>query len=627
MYDRVLLIYNKLFFKPLKCCALSLEYMNKYKTTLILVVLALQISTLLLAKNYKGAEYRTSETFLYGRFEVSMKPANRIGVISSFFTYHEISSTADWNEIDIENVGRYDDMIQFNPITRGQINHVRNEPITFNQYEDFHTYAFEWTPDYVAWFIDDVEVHRQAGEHINGLNLSQKIMMNIWNPDYDNWVGTWNDYSLPTFSFYDWVSYSSYTPGTGNYGTNNNFTNQWRDEFDTFDTARWGKATHTWQGNMCDFITNNAVIKDGKLILCLTDATNTGYKDVTKPTLIWAKAFKNGNIEIKFSEELNKASAETIGNYTVPGATIVSAELSGDLTKVTLYTSNFNPTVTTNLIAMNINDLWGNSISVAAKTIIPTSVPEFPVKINVGGNAVSNYWADQLWDETNAYGYMDSQDGVWPGNTQIANTTEDLIYLTDGEGTKKYLVRVPNNQYTVTLMFAEKYFDSPGKRLFDITIEDILVADNVDIFAEVGKNTAYDFTQTVSVNDELLEIILSAEIDQATLSGIKIEINPNSVGYNYNHVDKYELLQNYPNPFNPSTKIEYTLQNKSNVKLKIYDVLGNEIATLINKVQEAGKYSQSFSSNGFGKELVSGIYFYQLQTENYIKTKKMLLLK
>ena len=137
-------------------------------------------------KEYKGAEYRTHSTFLYGRFEVSMKPANRVGVISSFFTYHEISTTTDWNEIDIENIGCYDDIIQFNTITSGQVGHVRNEPIKFNQYEEFHTYAFEWTPDYIAWIIDGVETYRQTGEHIATMNLPQKIMMNIWNPEYEN---------------------------------------------------------------------------------------------------------------------------------------------------------------------------------------------------------------------------------------------------------------------------------------------------------------------------------------------------------------------------------------------------------------------------------------------------------
>ena len=61
-----------------------------------------------------------------------------------------------------------------------------NEPISFNQYDDFHTYAFEWTPDYIAWFIDGEEVYKQTEEHVQTVNRAQKIMMNIWNPEFEN---------------------------------------------------------------------------------------------------------------------------------------------------------------------------------------------------------------------------------------------------------------------------------------------------------------------------------------------------------------------------------------------------------------------------------------------------------
>ncbi|MDP1994445.1 MAG: family 16 glycosylhydrolase, partial [Ignavibacteria bacterium] len=69
------------------------------------------------AKTYKGAEYRTKEAFTYGKFETRMKPAGKEGMLASFFTYHEITSTMDWNEIDIEILGRYTNDVQFNPIT------------------------------------------------------------------------------------------------------------------------------------------------------------------------------------------------------------------------------------------------------------------------------------------------------------------------------------------------------------------------------------------------------------------------------------------------------------------------------------------------------------------------------
>ena len=90
----------------------------------------------------------------------------------------------------------------------------------------------------------------------------------------------------------------------------------------------------------------------------------------------------------------------------------------------------------------------------------------------------------------------------------------------------------------------------------------------------------------------------------------------------------FNLSQNYPNPFNPSTKIEFTIPSNvksetSNVSLKVYDALGNEIATLVNENKQAGTYEVEF--NGAG--LTTGIYYYRLESEGFVQTKKMILLK
>ncbi|MCX6151776.1 MAG: family 10 glycosylhydrolase [Ignavibacteriales bacterium] len=86
-----------------------------------------------------------------------------------------------------------------------------------------------------------------------------------------------------------------------------------------------------------------------------------------------------------------------------------------------------------------------------------------------------------------------------------------------------------------------------------------------------------------------------------------------------------KLNQNYPNPFNPSTVISYQLSGKSNVSLKIFDVLGNEVITLIEQEQSGGFYNYPLSISNY--QLPSGIYFYRLQTDNYIETRKLIILK
>ena len=85
----------------------------------------------------------------------------------------------------------------------------------------------------------------------------------------------------------------------------------------------------------------------------------------------------------------------------------------------------------------------------------------------------------------------------------------------------------------------------------------------------------------------------------------------------------YSLSQNYPNPFNPSTTIKWQIPVTGIVTIKIYDVLGNEIATVVNEEKPAGEYEIEFNGN----QLSSGVYFYQIKSRNFIQTKKMILLK
>ncbi|MCH8035074.1 MAG: T9SS type A sorting domain-containing protein [Bacteroidetes bacterium] len=97
--------------------------------------------------------------------------------------------------------------------------------------------------------------------------------------------------------------------------------------------------------------------------------------------------------------------------------------------------------------------------------------------------------------------------------------------------------------------------------------------------------------------------------------------NDNNVEYNFS------LNQNYPNPFNPSTTISYQIPETSFITIKMYDVLGNEIATLVNEEKPAGSYEVEFHTAIYSWQLTSGMYFYQLKVGNYVETKKMLLIK
>ncbi len=93
--------------------------------------------------------------------------------------------------------------------------------------------------------------------------------------------------------------------------------------------------------------------------------------------------------------------------------------------------------------------------------------------------------------------------------------------------------------------------------------------------------------------------------------------------FNFLAPSEFRLEQNFPNPFNPATTIQYQLPSTSNVSLKIYDVLGNEVVTLVNEKQDAGYKEIKFNANRYA----SGMYIYRLTAEKYVSTKKLLLLK
>lgn len=95
----------------------------------------------------------------------------------------------------------------------------------------------------------------------------------------------------------------------------------------------------------------------------------------------------------------------------------------------------------------------------------------------------------------------------------------------------------------------------------------------------------------------------------------------------YSTPTEYKLEQNYPNPFNPGTKIRYSIPNVGSglalTELKVFDILGNEVATLVNEQKAAGYYEVEFNASQFA----SGVYVYRLQSGSYVSTKKMMVLK
>jgi photosystem II stability/assembly factor-like uncharacterized protein len=135
------------------------------------------------------------------------------------------------------------------------------------------------------------------------------------------------------------------------------------------------------------------------------------------------------------------------------------------------------------------------------------------------------------------------------------------------------------------------------------------------------RNYTYSASRLIFVNNLTGWATLgynSSNILRTTTGGVTFVNNISSEIPN-----KYSLYQNYPNPFNPNTNIKYQILKNEYVSLKVFNILGKEIATLVNEKQSPGTYEISFD----GKDLSSGIYFYKLETNGFSDTKRMILLK
>jgi endo-1,3-1,4-beta-glycanase ExoK len=246
---------------------------NRTKLFLGTVCAVLLATATAQAKSYKGAEVDSKKAYLYGRVEIRMRMIRGGGMISTFFTYKtgsELSGNV-WEEIDIEVFGKDNAMSwQSNIMSSFPRDHSEEAyPVEESLADDYHTYTLEWTPDYVLWLFDGKEMRKTVGGQAKDLVSPETLRFNAWISDSVGWAGEFDESALPAYQFVNWIKYYRYEDGK--------FIYDWVDDFNTFDTSRWAKANWTFDGNLVDFDPENAVVKDGTLILALTKEGETGF--------------------------------------------------------------------------------------------------------------------------------------------------------------------------------------------------------------------------------------------------------------------------------------------------------------------------------------------------------------
>ena len=591
---------------------------------------------LIVGQQYFGGELRTKDSFLYGRFEARLKSAQGDGLVSSFFTYQDelINGGHIWNEIDIEVLGRWSNIVNMNTITPGQSSHLRESLIKdLNAHSDFNDYAFEWTPNYVAWFINGKEYYRQdlpTHTYIATLRHPQKIMMNLWVPVYEDWVGKWNEDIIPRFAYYDNVSYYEHTPGTGSHGTGNNFTLKWNDEFDSFDSSRWEKATHTFSGNRVKFEPGNVVFKDGKMILCLTYGNAFGYQDSIKPKALYGYK-TNDIVTIRFSEELDSLSAINNQNYRINNVQISQIRLDEDLRTISLTTTGITSDKNHRISLSGINDLFGNTIENQILVIVNSNPVNLPFKVNVGGENSNGFLKDKFWwYDYEDYGHLNGNHQII-NNIDIKNTSLDKVYSSSAERIAVYRVRIDPGVYDITLMFSDNHYN-PNERSFDVIVEGSLKITDLDVSREVGKNSALEKKITyVPVTDGVLDIHFDLNLygqgyaaAGPFLNGLIVEQTSGlGVKNEEGSLSTFKLGEAFPNPFNNNITIPIKTNIDQSLTVDIVDALGKQVDILIRNKAIKSELSLQWDAKNFS----TGTYFIRAITDEQIQIKKVSLVK
>jgi endo-1,3-1,4-beta-glycanase ExoK len=231
------------------------------------------------ARAQSSAEFYTLASYHYGRFRARVQFPAGDGVVGSFFLWKDGSEMANvfWNELDYEKI-KADCSMQLNSFYGlPKVEHASLATGLVDLCVRYHTYAYEWTPDHIAWSVDDVEVRRDTGADAQAFadqaTQGMQFRFNLW-PD-NGFGGTFSATALPTREYVSWVEYAAYTPGAGDAGGDFNFA--WRESFEQGIPAGWAEGNWASDQGLSTHSPANVTVVAGVAVLSLTASNATGF--------------------------------------------------------------------------------------------------------------------------------------------------------------------------------------------------------------------------------------------------------------------------------------------------------------------------------------------------------------
>ena len=400
----------------------------------------------------------------------------------------------------------------------------------------------------------------------------------------------------------------------------------WRNDFNVtkdfnLQKIRWYMKTETETSNAFEIAvdTYNSVLFDTAVYV---DSSLSGswYEFPLPQYILDSLKFHNGDTFVILIGAQNL-------NYNYPAAYDKNGKVAGNSYYGYYYNTN-NGLVFSGWSNLQDNAGFETSAWLIRAVGNSTAGNQNPVAIaNVSPNP-ANVNSDISFDGSSSY----DNDGkivsyLWDFGDGSTSTSAIIKHQYNQAGTYNYSLTVTDNQ------------GAQGNTTGQISVQE-QVSSRITIVPE-SRNIAGGSNQNISVAFDaggMAQGTYQAQLNIASNGGnsvlpVIIDVsNATGVKAAQNTPAEFELQQNYPNPFNPTTTIQYDIPKAEHVTLKVYDILGNEVETLVNSEQQAGNYSVQFStsgstSSGVRGQIASGIYFYRLKAGSFVQTKKMLLLK
>ncbi|MFZ1517971.1 MAG: discoidin domain-containing protein [Ignavibacteriaceae bacterium] len=342
---------------------------------------------------------------------------------------------------------------------------------------------------------------------------------------------------------------------------------------------------------------------------------DNGVLDMIPPELINAEIIDSVNIILEFSEPMNETLLNNSSNYSISNGIVVNTVNTLNSSSVQINTS-VHLAGSYQVTCNNLTDIAGNVISSNSNSLIyeytlPNTYIQLPVaSVLASVTPEPNHPGEKTLDGKGYY--QGDPDSRWAGDTM----PEWLVYdLGD--------IQILNKTQL-------SFFNWNEGRIYNYSLQ--VSVDSI-IWTEIRSNvpsiaSEWSAEEFSPVEARYVKIIFIANNQSAWAGLWEAEFYGHlKLPTNYEEEDlapvEFTLEQNYPNPFNPATSIQYAIRSNQFVQLKVYDVIGNEIATLVNEFIPAGKYEVEFNA----ENLASGVYIYRIQTETFTDTKKMVLLR